>query len=254
MKTVLITGASSGIGRETALVFAQNNFNLVLAARRKDNLIEIKNEIEKKYAVKAEIIDMDLSRTSSAEALFQAVSDKKLQVDILINNAGYGLSGQFTEIDMQKEEEMLVLNMITLTKLTKLFAKDMLIKNGGTIINLASTASFQPVPTMACYGATKSYVLNFTEAVAYEMRKTNVKLFAICPGATQSEFSKVAGVESAKMFKSVPTSADLAQFIYQSLGTKKYYRIHGFKNRFLKSASVLFPHKWVIAITAGMME
>jgi uncharacterized protein len=254
MKTVLITGASSGIGKETAFVFAKNNYNLVLAARRKDKLLEIKIEAEKKFGIKVEIIEADLSKQNSAEDLFKIVTDKKMNIDVLINNAGYGLGGNFIDTDLEKETDMLVLNMITLTKLSKLFAREMVKKNEGAIINLASTASFQPVPGMACYGATKSYVLNFTEAVAYELRKTNVKLIAICPGPTKSEFSKVAGVENSKMFRSTPTSVDLAEFIYNSMTTSKYYKIHGFKNRFLKSASIFIPNKMVISVTAKMMK
>lgn len=254
MKAVLITGASSGIGKETAFVFARNKYDLILAARRKDKLLEIKNEAEEEYKIKAEVIEIDLSAMDSAEQLYNLISERKLKVDVLINNAGFGLSGNFIDIDANKETEMLVLNMITLTKMTKLFAKEMVMRNEGTIINLASTASFQPVPTMACYGATKSYVLNFTEAVAYELRKTKVKLIAICPGATESEFSKVAGVENAKMFRSVPSSNDLAEFIFKSMSSSKLYKIHGFKNRFLKSASVFVPDKWVIGITEKLVK
>jgi short-subunit dehydrogenase len=254
MKTTLITGASSGIGRETALEFAKNGHALILVARRMDKLTALKEEITTKFQTPVELIDMDLSRTNSAEALYQSIIDKKFKIDILINNAGYGLGGPFINADPKMEEDMMILNMITLTKLTRFFAKEMAAGNGGTIINLASTAAFQPVPNMACYSATKAYVLSLTQALAYEFRQRKVKLLAICPGATQSEFSKVAGLENAKMFNTAPTSAELARFIYQSLGTKKYFRIHGCMNRFMKNMSALVPNKMVMAMTEKIMK
>ncbi len=254
MKTVLVTGASSGIGRETALVFAQNAYQPILVARRKDKLEEVRALISGKYGINAEVIDMDLSQRDSALALTEKVRGLGLTVDVLVNNAGYGLSGGFTAIDEQKQTDMLMLNMVTLTRLTRFFAEDMEKRGGGVIINLASTAAFQPIPGLACYAATKSYVLSMTEAIAYEMRKTGVKLIAICPGPTKSEFAQVAGVESSSMFDKAPGSGELANFIFSSLNSKKYFRIHGFKNRFLKSISGMAPHKMAMGIVEKMMK
>lgn len=254
MKTVLITGASSGIGRETAYVFAKNNYELVLVARRKDVLENIKTDIETKFKVNVTILISDLSILNSSNEIYQLVKEKNIVVDVLINNAGFGVSGNFIDIDIEKETEMLLLNMVTLTKLTKLFLKDMVNLNSGNIINIASTASFQPVPYMACYGATKAYVLNFTEAIAYELRKTKVKVIAICPGATESEFSKVAGVENALMFKSAPSSMELAQFIFDKMNACGYAKIHGLKNRILKNLGLFTPRRLELAVTASIVK
>ena len=254
MKTALITGASSGIGKETAYVFAKNNYDLVLVARRKDVLENIKTDIESRFKVKVTIIITDLSVLNSSNEVYQLIKEKNIVVDILINNAGFGVSGNFAESDIEKVTEMLLLNMITLTRLTKLFLKDMLNLNSGNIINIASTASFQPVPYMACYGATKAYVLNFTEAIAYELRKTKVKVIAICPGATESEFSKVAGVENALMFKSVPSSKELGQFIFDNMNSCGYAKIHGLKNRILKNLGLFTPRRLELAVTASIVK
>jgi len=254
MQTVLITGASSGIGKETAYVFAKNNYNLILIARRKDVLENIKIDIESKFKINVTIIILDLSDINSSNEVYRIIKEKNLLVDILINNAGFGLSGNFIDIDIENESNMLLLNMITLTKLTKLFLRDMVKNDSGTIINIASTGAFQPVPYMACYGATKAYVLNFTEAIAYELRKTKVKIIAICPGATESEFSKVAGVENAIMFKSVPSSMELGQFIFNNMNSGKYSKIHGLKNRILKNAGLFTPRKIELAVTAGIVK
>jgi len=254
MKTALITGASSGIGKELAYVYAENNYNLILVARRKNNLEKIKTDIGKKHSVSVELFDIDLSKLDSAEKLYEKTKAMNLKVDALINNAGFGVSGPFTEIDMDKEADMLMLNMLTLTKLTKLFAKDMVIAGSGHIINIASTAAFQPIPTLATYAATKSYVLNFSEAIAYELKKQNVKVTAICPGATQSEFAQVADMGDPAMFNKAPTSRELAEFTYKAMIKGKTTAIHGAKNSFLTFTTRLSPRKVVTAFAAKMVE
>ncbi len=253
MKTTLITGASSGIGKELAHVYAENNFNLILVARRKERLQEVKTDIEKKHSVSVEILDMDLSKLDSAENLYGKITAKSLKVDVLINNAGYGVSGPFMETGTEKETGMLVLNMITLTKLSKLYANLFLKNNGGHIINIASTAAFQPIPTIATYAATKAYVLSFSEAIAYELKNTNVKVTAICPGATQSEFAQAADMGDPSMFNKAPTSRELAEFTYKAMKKGKTTAIHGAKNRFLTFTTRLSPRKVVTAIAAKMV-
>ncbi|RLD52566.1 MAG: short-chain dehydrogenase [Bacteroidetes bacterium] len=253
MKTTLITGASSGIGKELAHVYAENNYNLVLVARRKNNLEDIKRDITKKHKVSVKIFDLDLSNIESAEQLYKEVSSKNIKVDVLINNAGYGVSGPFTDTDMEKETGMLVLNMVTLTKLSKLFANYFIKNGGGHIINIASTAAFQPVPTMATYAATKAYVLSFSEAIAYELKSQNVKVTAICPGATQSEFAQSADMGDTAMFNKAPTSRELAEFTYEAMIKGKTTAIHGTKNNFLTFTIRLSPRKLVTAIAAKMV-
>jgi len=255
MKTVLITGASSGIGKETAFEYARNGYNLILVARRKDNLETIKKEIEATHKKKVDIISLDLSNLKSAEELFQEIKDKKLQVDVLINNAGFGIYGDLLTNDTEKLADMLVLNMITLSKLTQLFAQEMVKNGGGHIINIASTAAFQPVPGLAAYAATKAYVMNFSDAITFELKDKNVKVTTISPGATQSEFGATAGFgEDATFFNKMPTSKDLAQFIYQSMIKNKTNAIHGIKNSFLAFSNRFSPRKMTTKIASLMMK
>ena len=255
MKTVLITGASSGIGKETTFEYARNSYNLVLVARRKENLEVIKKEIEATFKSEVTIIPMDLSKLSSSEELFQNIKDLNLHIDVLINNAGFGIYGDLLENNPKKLEDMLILNMITLTKLTQVFAEEMVNIGGGHIINLASTAAFQPVPSMAAYAATKAYVMNFSDAVAYELKDKNVKVTTISPGATQSEFGSSAGFkEDSTFFNKMPTSRDLAQFIYQSMIKNKTNAIHGFKNSILAFSNRFSPRKMTTKIASLMMK
>lgn len=252
-KTVLLTGASSGIGKETAYVFAKNKYNLILVARRKERLQEIKQDIENKYKVSVQVIAMDLSNLDSAENLVQQLQQTK--IDVLINNAGFGLYGDFLMEDSKQEEKMLTLNIITLTKLTRLFADKMVKNGGGNIINIASTAAFQPVPTLATYSASKSYVLNFSEAIAFELKPKNVFVTAICPGATQSEFGKVAGFDdNANFFKGIPSSKDLANFIFKSMKKKKTVAIRGLKNKLMVFSERFAPRKMTAFIAYKLMN
>lgn len=253
MKTTLITGASSGIGKETAFVFAENNHNLILVARRIENLEKIKQEIESKNKVSVTVIGMDLSKLDSAENLYNEITNRKLPVDVLINNAGFGINGQFVDIDINREQDMLVLNIVTLTKLTKLFAKDFIKKGQGNIINIGSTASFQAVPTFSTYAASKAYVLHFTEAISVELKKHNVIATAICPGATKSEFATTANVDS-KVFNKAPTARDLGKFIYKTSLKKKTIAIHGFMNKLLALTTRFSPRKLNTKIAGKVME
>jgi len=253
MKTALITGASSGIGKETAFVYAENEFNLILVARRKEKLEAIKQEIETKHNVQVEIIDVDLSKLDSAEQLYNRVKQIGSKVDVLINNAGFGINGKFIDADINNETDMLLLNIVTLTKLTKLFVKDMINYGGGDIINIASTAAFQAVPNFASYAATKSYVLHFSEAIAFELKDKNINVTAICPGATQSEFAKVSNA-SEKHFKNGPSSRELAEFTFTAMSNKKPIAIHGFKNRIMVFSQRFSPRQMIVGIAAKMME
>ncbi len=253
MKTVLITGASSGIGKEMAYVYAENKYNLILVARRKENLEAIKSDIEQKYKLDVQIFDVDLSKIDSAELLYNKVSEQKLKVDVLINNAGFGIKGKFKDTDMAWEESMLILNMVTLTKLTKLFVKDMLKQGSGNIINIASTASFQAVPNFSTYAATKAYVLHFSEAIAHELKNDNIVVTAICPGATKSEFAEVAELDQ-KHFSKAPTSQELAEFTFKAMKKEKVTAIHGFKNNLLVFSGRTTPRKLVTAVAANVME
>ncbi len=173
-ETVLITGASGGIGYELAKQFAMNKYNLLLVARSKDKLEKLKDELEKKYMVKVNVIVKDLAKKNAATELFNQIQKENTNIDILVNNAGVGAYGKFYNIDWQRQEEMIQLNITALTELTRLFLPGMIERKNGKILNVASTAGFQPGPLMAVYYASKAFVLSFTEAIANELSGTNI--------------------------------------------------------------------------------
>lgn len=255
MKTALITGASSGIGKETAYVYAQNSYNLILVARRLENLESIKKDIEAKHKVNVTVFAVDLSKLDAAETLYKKVTEANLNVAVLINNAGFGIYKRFKDSTIEEEEKMLLLNMVTLTKLTKLFIPNM-IKNGcGNIVNIASSAAYQPVPSLATYAATKAYVMSFSEAIAFELKDKNIIVTVICPGGTQSEFGQAAGFsDDHSLFKKMPTSKDVATFIYKAMVNKKTNAIHGFKNNFLVFLNRLAPRKLTTLVAYKVMN
>ncbi len=193
MENVLITGATSGIGYEFAKIFAQNNYNLILCARSKDKLEEIKEKIIREYKVKVLVFSKDLSKENEIKELCNEISENEITVDILINNAGAGYVGEFINESYDKDQSIMKLNMNALTYLTKFFAKQMVKKNKGRILNVASTGSYHPGPYTAVYYATKAYVLSFTEAIAEELKNYNITVSVLCPGATKTNFSKNAG-------------------------------------------------------------
>ncbi len=255
MKTVLITGASSGIGKELAYVYARENYNLIITARRRKRLEKIKEDIEKDYPVSVTIIEADLSGCHAADKFYQDLKNNNHKVDVLINNAGFGIKAGFSETDIQKEEDMLMLNMVALTTLTRLFGNDMINNGGGHIINIASTAAFQPVPMMAAYAATKAYVLNFSEAIAHELKKDNVKVTVICPGGTQSEFAEVAGFDKEKnITTNGPTSREVAEFTYKMMKKGTVTAIHGTMNRVMTMGVRFTPRKLATKIAGKIME
>ncbi|MFK5856391.1 MAG: SDR family oxidoreductase [Bacteroidota bacterium] len=254
MKTVLITGASSGIGAATAKVYAKNGYNLILTARRMNMLQELKGEISTKNKVDIDLFSVDLSLAKGAEELYNLITKDKLKVDVLINNAGFGTFMEFKKCDIDREEQMLNLNILSLTKLTKLFVDDMLKLGGGNIINIASAAAFQSVPYLATYAASKAYVLSFSEAIAYELKSSNIFVTVVSPGATASEFADTAGFKGGDMFNNVPTSADLAEFIFNSMKKKKVSPIHGLKNNILTFSLRFSPRKLNTAVAGRMMK
>lgn len=169
-KTALITGASGGIGYELAKVFASNGYNLILVARSTDKLQQIQTELAQSHNIQTHVISQDLSQADSPLTLFDQIQQQGLAVDVLVNNAGFGDYGPFASADWSKQGALLQLNMVTLTQLTRLFLPPMLERGSGKILNVASTAAFQPGPFMATYYASKSYVMSFTEALAHELQ------------------------------------------------------------------------------------
>lgn len=191
-KTALITGASAGLGVEFANQLAARGANLILVARRKDRLQSVADAIKVMRKVDVTVIVADLAETGAAEKLFKSLARKKITVDVLINNAGFGTFGEFKNADAQKLSEQIQVNVLALVELTKLALPSMIKNNEGVILNVASTAAYQPVPYMAVYAATKAFVLSFTEALWGELIGTRVTAIALSPGGTKTEFFEVA--------------------------------------------------------------
>ncbi len=245
--TALITGASSGIGLELAKLAAADGNDLVLVARRKDRLNEIKNELEKKHRVNVRVLTDDLSDPAAPKRIVNQLTKQKLSVDILINNAGVGVVGSFADTDWAKEAAMLQVNMLALTELTKFLLPAMLKRKQGRILNVSSVAAFVPGPGMAIYYATKAYVQSFSEALAEELAGTGVTVTALCPGPTSSEFAQAAGIGSGSgLFRrNLPTSAAVAAIGYQAMLQGKRIAIAGLDNQ-LNRFAVRFLPSWLI--------
>ena len=257
MKTVLITGASSGIGYEFAKIYAKKGYNLVITARRKNNLERIKQELESfDTAICVDIIVLDLSKQNSAKELYEVVKQRGILIDTLINNAGFGVYGNFIETDIEKEIDMIELNIKSLVVLTKLFLKDMVSRNNGTIINVASTAAFQPGPLMSVYYASKSFVLSFTEAIRNEVRDTNVNISVLCPGPTDTEFEKSASLEESSLFTKlkVMKPEKVAIIGYRGINRNKSVIIPGILNNILITFNKIIPRALVINIVRKLQE
>jgi len=200
-KTALITGASGGIGLELAKLFARDRFNLVLVARSRDKLDQLAAELSRKYDMKTLVIAKDLSDHNAPQEVYDEVVKAGIDVDILVNNAGYTMLGKFVELGVQEQMQMAQVNIMTLTHLTRLFLPGMVERGYGNVLNVASTAAFQPGPLMAVYYASKAYVLSFSEAIGNELRGTGVTVTVLCPGPTRTGFQSRGGVEGARLLR-----------------------------------------------------
>ncbi|MEO6192166.1 MAG: SDR family oxidoreductase [Thermoanaerobaculia bacterium] len=208
-QTALITGASGGIGLELARLFAAGGYDLVLVARSTAKLEELAGELRKQGGA-VRVLAKDLAKPESPEEVFRELEAAGIAVDVLVNNAGFATYGPFVEIDLGRELEELQLNIVTLTHLTKKLLPGMLARRRGGVLNLASTAGFQPGPLMAVYYATKAYVISFSEALAEELSGTGVTVSALCPGPTATGFQRQAGMEASKLFSGMLQVADAA--------------------------------------------
>jgi len=193
----LITGASSGLGYEFCKLFAKDGNNLVLVARRKELLDKYASELSAKYGISVRVIAKDLSLEKSPDEIFNTLRTENIKLSALINNAGFGYKGSFEEIRLDIDMDMIKVNMLCLVKMTKLFLNDIIESNDGGILNVASTAAFQPGPFMAVYFATKAFVLSFSESLAEELSKTDVIVSTLCPGPTKTEFQGRANMNEA---------------------------------------------------------
>ncbi len=256
MKTALITGASSGIGKEIAEELAKKGTQLILVARRKEKLELLASELEKTYHIKCFIIPHDLSTLDAAQTLFDKVQQANLTVDILVNNAGRGHYGNFMALDPEVEAGTIQLNVVTLTSLSKLFGQAMVSRGEGYILNIASIAGFIPGPGMAVYNATKAFVLSLSEAVNEELKGTGVSVTASCPGPTESEFFTLAGTDDLKNLKyaQMMKASVVAKQAVDALFNRKPVVVHGASNKAMTFMPRLMPRKTVSHIVKSLMK
>ena len=236
-KTVLITGATSGIGYEFSKIFMENNYDVILVGRNLEKLRELEDFSKKKY-VRAYIYKFDLSLSENIDLLYKKIKIEVGKVDILINNAGIGFNGEFNEIDWQKQLDIINVNIISLTKLTKLILKDMINEKEGKILNVASTGAYQPGPLISVYYASKAYVLSFSQALREEVKGKGINVVTLCPGATKTNFSKRAGKGDLDVAMS---AKEVAECGYKALIKDKAICIPGFMNKILVFLSKVSP-------------
>ncbi|MEM9394151.1 MAG: SDR family oxidoreductase [Pseudomonadota bacterium] len=247
-KTALITGASSGLGKEFARIHAAAGGDVILTARREDALIDLKQELEAAHAIKAHVFALDLGATGGADALYEAVRSAGLSVDILVNNAGFGGQGVHVERALADEHAMIDLNVKALVTLTHRFGADMATRGGGKILNVGSTAGFLPGPNQAVYFATKAFVNSFSQAVDQELRDKGVTVSVLAPGYVETEFAQAANLEETAMVKAGGAQpADVAEFGYHAMMDGKLIAINDWKLSFLLNWILpLFPRRSVL--------
>ena len=248
-KTILITGASSGIGEAFAKRLNQLGSNLILTARSKNKLEDLASRMNN-----AIVIDGDLSDKEFPDTLYNEIISRKIDVDILINNAGFGFSGLFLESNKKNYDEMLNLNIYSLTRLTHLFLNDMVSRKSGGIINISSLASFQPMPYFAVYAATKSYVTSFTIALYEEYRQQGINILGVCPGYTKTNFNKRAQISSKSIPGYIMTSEDVVEQSLKAFSKGKYIVINGKINKFVKFITSMLPTRFAMRMAKNIIK
>jgi short-subunit dehydrogenase len=254
-KTALITGASSGIGLELAHLFARDGYRLVLVARNRSTLRQLGDDLQSRYSITVRIEPKDLAHPATPAELYQELQESGILLDVLVNNAGFGGAGDFASTDWSHEAEMMQVNMVALTHLTKLFLPQIRAREG-MIMNVASTAAFQPGPFMAVYYASKAYVLSFTEALAEELRGTGVKVSCLCPGPVKTNFQKRAYITNTPLANS-PLLVDVrevARVGYEGLKQGKRIVIPGWKNRVGVELLRISPREMVTKVVRRIQE
>ena len=255
-RTALITGGSGGIGLELAKVLARNDFDVVLVARKRDALEAAAGQLEGKFNVTAHVFAADLRRQDAPQAIFDFLRSENIPVEVLVNNAGFGLGGEFADTDLDRELEMIQVNIAALTQLTKLFLPAMIKRKSGRILNVASTAAFQPGPLMSVYYASKAYVLSFSEALSEELRDSGVTVTALCPGPTKTDFAATAKVGHSRLFTlfGVADAASVAEFGYLAMMQGKRVAIPGIRNKLVAESHRFFPRDLVTKVARMAQE
>jgi uncharacterized protein len=254
--TALVTGASGGIGLELVRLFARDGYHVVMVARSADKLREIGRELELRTGATTTVVPADLADPGAPPEILRRLEADGLQVDVLVNNAGLGSFGLFAEIDAMDDLRMIQVNVTALTHLTKLFLPGMLRRKHGAILNVASTAAFQPGPLMAVYYATKAYVLSLSEALANELEGSGVTMTCLCPGPTSTGFQAAAKMGRSRLFKGgkVMDAATVARLGYEGMRKGTTIVIPGLRNRLLAQSIRITPRKTVTGIVRRMQE
>ncbi|TQF68015.1 SDR family NAD(P)-dependent oxidoreductase [Pseudoalteromonas luteoviolacea] len=253
--TALITGASGGIGLELAHLHAQQGGDVVLVARSEDKLKTLASEIEVKYNVSATVISEDLSDPLSAQRIFDKTEALNLQIDVLINNAGFGGHGIFYERERKLDQQMIQVNITTLTDLTHLFVKGMVARKSGRILNVSSTVSFLPGPLQAVYYATKAFVTSYTQAIAEELSGTGVTATALCPGAVDTGFVAAGNLDGVDVWKNARSARSVAECGYKAMQQGKLVAFNELKLQFLLNwVTPFLPRKMVLKLSRQSME
>lgn len=260
-ETALITGATSGIGNDFARIFAERGYDLFLASRNREKMDGIRKKFAELYGITVTTMPIDLAKPSAARKVYEETVSQGIEIQVLVNNAGFGIAGLHTDLDMGNVEEMIQLNVTTLTQLCSLFGQEMKRKKKGYILNIASTAAYQPAPYIAAYGATKSYVLNFSEALAMELEDYNVVVTCLSPGPTDTNFFERVGVEGVSDRKkgvwaksNLMASRKVAEIGVNALFSKKLSVVAGSWNSFLAFSNRLAPRRMAASVSKKMMR
>lgn len=256
MKTALITGASSGIGYELARLFAENHTHLVLVARNETKLNQLAGELTQTFKINCTVITKDLSDPASAKEIYAICLAKELSIDFLVNNAGFGDYGFFHESNWKKQQDMINVNITSLTHLTHLFLPQMVKRKFGRIMNVASMAAFEPGPLMSVYYASKGYVLSFSEALSNELQDKGITVTVLCPGPTESDFANKADLGKSKLFKrgKIASAAEVAAYGYKAMMAGKVIAIHGLLNSIIANTLRVMPKSLVRKMVRSIQE
>ena len=253
--TALITGASSGIGRELAKIHAARGGDVVLVARRREALEELKAELESAHAIRATVIAADLAEPGAAERIFAATEEAGSEIDVLINNAGFGMHGIFHEVDLARHQAMMQVNMVALVELTHLYLPGMVERGRGRLLHVSSTAGFMPGPLQAVYYATKAFVTSFSQAIAEELRDTGVTSTALCPGAVATGFVEAGNLEGSSLWDKAATPQSVAEIGYRAMERGSLVKINEASLGFLLNWVVPFlPRRMVLKSSRRAME
>ena len=253
MNTTLITGASSGIGAAFARKLAARGRNVLLVARSEDKLIALCNELGRLTSIRAQYLALDLQQPDAGSQLLEETNKRGLEIEMLINNAGFGSMGDFVKLDLDRELEMIQLNVRSLVDLTHRFLGPMRERKSGTIINVASTAAFQAVPYMATYAATKAFVLSFSEALWEENRLHGIHVMALCPGVTETNFFQAAGIDRPPM-RTIQTAEEVVETALRALSHQKPTVVSGWTNWFTVEAERFFPRSFVTKVAGKALR